>query len=153
MKTLSIRQPFAALICRGIKTIENRSWDTTYRGKLLIHASGKPLACPKFDHLPRDFVKGYQKYYGTSINTMPKEYVSFVNWLKEISDFYHLENPPFNQPEDIKDRVKKYGFALPVQSIIGEAELIDIVRNSKDIFAIPNNYHWVMANPVLMKNL
>ena len=149
MKTLSIRQPFAALICRGIKTIENRSWDTTYRGKLLIHASGKPLAWPKFDHLPRDFVKGYQKYYGTSINTMPKEYVSFVNWLKEISDFYHLENPPFNQPEDIKDRVKKYGFALPVQSIIGEAELIDIVRNSKDIFAIPNNYHWVMANPVL----
>ena len=72
MKTLSIRQPFASLICRGIKTIENRSWDTTYRGRLLIHASGKPLAWPAFDYLPHDFVKSYKKYYGTPIKTMPR---------------------------------------------------------------------------------
>ena len=149
MKTLSIRQPFASLICRGIKTIENRSWDTTYRGKLLIHSSGKPLAWPTFDFLPRDFIKGYQRYYGTSINTIPKEYAFYIKWLDELSDYYHLENTPFNQPEDIKDRIKKYGFALPVQAIIGEAELADIVRNSNEIFAIPGNYHWVMVNPVL----
>ena len=58
MKTLSIRQPLASLICRGIKTIENRSWHTTYRGKFLIHASGKALAWPTFEFLPRDFGKG-----------------------------------------------------------------------------------------------
>jgi hypothetical protein len=23
------------------------------------------------------------------------------------------------------------------------------VQNSKEIFAIPNNYHWVLSNPVL----
>ena len=149
MKTLSIRQPFASLICRGIKTIENRSWDTTYRGQLLIHASGKPLAWPTLYFLPHDFVKGYQKYYGTDINTMPKEYAFFIKWIEELNCFYHLENKPFNQPEDIKNRVKNYGFALPVQAIIGEAELVDIVRNSKEVFAIQGNYHWVMANPVL----
>jgi hypothetical protein len=149
MKTLSIRQPFAILICRGIKTIENRTWDTTYRGKLLIHASGKPLAWPAFDFLPHDFVKSYQKYYGTSIKTMPKEYAAFINWVSELSIFYHLENPSFNQPGDIKERVKKYGYALPVQAIIGEADLVDVVRSSKEVFAIPNNYHWVIANPVL----
>ena len=149
MKTLSIRQPFASLICRGIKTIENRSWDTTYRGKLLIHASGKPLAWPAFDYLPHDFIKGYHKYYGASANTMPKEYASFIKWIEELNDFYHLENKAFNQPQDIKDRTKKYGFALPVQAIMGEAELVDIVKNSKEVFAIPGNYHWVMANPIL----
>jgi len=149
MKTLSIRQPFASLICRGIKTIENRTWNTVYRGKLLIHASGKPLAWPSFDYLPRDFVKGYKKYYGTSIIKMPKEYASFVKWIEELSNFYKLENIPFNQPEDIKDRTKKYGFALPAQAIIGEAELVDIIVNSKEVFAIPNNYHWVLARPVL----
>jgi hypothetical protein len=106
MKTLSIRQPYASLICRGIKTIENRSWDTTYRGKLLIHSSGKPLAWPAFDFLPHDFVKNYQKYYGTSINKMPKEYTSFIKLVEELSNFYHLKNIPFNQPEDIKDRAK-----------------------------------------------
>ena len=149
MKTISIRQPFASLICCGIKTIENRSWKTTYRGKLLIHASGKALSWPTFDFLPRDFVKGYQKYYGTPIKAMPREYASFVKWIGELSSFYHLENIPFNQPEDIKDCTKKYGFAFVTQAIIGEADLIDIIQNSKEVFAIPGNYHWVMGNPVL----
>lgn len=40
MKCLSIRQPWAWLVCVGAKTIENRSWATTYRGVIAIHASG-----------------------------------------------------------------------------------------------------------------
>lgn len=39
MKALSIRQPWAWLIVNGFKDIENRSWDTKYRGLVLIHAS------------------------------------------------------------------------------------------------------------------
>ena len=42
MKTLSVRNPYAALIVAGIKTIENRSWSTRYRGPLLIHAGVTP---------------------------------------------------------------------------------------------------------------
>jgi len=38
MKALSIRQPYAWLIVSGIKTLENRTWRTDYRGPLLIHA-------------------------------------------------------------------------------------------------------------------
>lgn len=38
MKALSVRQPWAWAIVSGHKTIENRSWQTTYRGPLLIHA-------------------------------------------------------------------------------------------------------------------
>ena len=41
MKAISIRQPWAWLIVNGYKDIENRTWKTNYRGKLLIHASGK----------------------------------------------------------------------------------------------------------------
>ena len=41
MKAISIRQPWAWLIVTGKKDIENRSWKTSYRGKLLIHASSK----------------------------------------------------------------------------------------------------------------
>jgi hypothetical protein len=41
MKTLTIRQPRASLIAIGVKTIETRSWATTYRGPLAIHASAK----------------------------------------------------------------------------------------------------------------
>lgn len=41
MKALSIKQPWAYLICSGIKDVENRSWRTNYRGKVLIHACAK----------------------------------------------------------------------------------------------------------------
>jgi len=42
MKALSIHQPWADLIIRGIKDVENRTWSTAHRGALLIHA-GKTL--------------------------------------------------------------------------------------------------------------
>lgn len=35
---LTVRQPFAALIASGIKTLETRGWQTDYRGPLLICA-------------------------------------------------------------------------------------------------------------------
>lgn len=38
MKTLTIKQPWASLIAHGIKDIENRTWKTNYRGRILIHA-------------------------------------------------------------------------------------------------------------------
>lgn len=38
MKTLTIKQPWATLIIQGDKRFEFRSWKTSYRGDLLIHA-------------------------------------------------------------------------------------------------------------------
>lgn len=42
MKALSVKQPWAYLIIHGGKDIENRSWQTSYRGPLLIHAGQRP---------------------------------------------------------------------------------------------------------------
>lgn len=42
MKALSVKQPFAGLIFAGIKRLEIRTWETSYRGPLLICASRKP---------------------------------------------------------------------------------------------------------------
>jgi hypothetical protein len=39
MKALSIRQPWASLILKAGKGIENRDWPTRMRGRILIHAS------------------------------------------------------------------------------------------------------------------
>jgi hypothetical protein len=43
MKVLSLTEPYATLIKNGIKTIETRSWKTTYRGRLYIHASSTKI--------------------------------------------------------------------------------------------------------------
>jgi len=39
MKVLSLLQPWASLVVMGAKKIETRSWSTSHRGELLIHAS------------------------------------------------------------------------------------------------------------------
>lgn len=39
MKALSLTQPWATLVAAGHKRIETRSWATSYRGPLAIHAS------------------------------------------------------------------------------------------------------------------
>lgn len=41
MKTLSIKNPWAWLIAKGFKDIENRSWKTKFRGTFLIHSTQK----------------------------------------------------------------------------------------------------------------
>lgn len=38
MKAITIKQPFASLIAAGLKEYEFRTWKTTYRGEVLIHA-------------------------------------------------------------------------------------------------------------------
>lgn len=39
MRVLSIKQPWATLIVRGIKRYEARSWQTPFRGQIALHAS------------------------------------------------------------------------------------------------------------------
>lgn len=52
MKALTICQPYAELIACGEKRVENRTWRTSYRGKLAIHAgkSRQWLNLRKDDH-------------------------------------------------------------------------------------------------------
>ena len=39
MKAITVKQPWAFLIVSGLKDIENRTWPTKFRGRVLIHAS------------------------------------------------------------------------------------------------------------------
>lgn len=39
MKALTVKQPWADLIVTGAKDIENRTWQTKFRGRILIHAA------------------------------------------------------------------------------------------------------------------
>mgnify|MGYP001499275894 CR=1 FL=1 len=43
MKAISLRQPWASLVAIGAKQIETRSWFTSYRGPIAIHASARLL--------------------------------------------------------------------------------------------------------------
>lgn len=68
MRALSVRQPWAWCIVEGHKDVENRSWKTGVRGRVLIHAgwvfddegyAGLPARFPGL-RLPRpqEFLRG-----------------------------------------------------------------------------------------------
>ena len=127
-KTLSVRQPYATLICAGVKTVENRTWKTDYRGRLLIHASGDNHAFPDLNWTPKKFAQKVDAFYeGKTEGT--EAVLNFDALLCKAVIFY--DHDPSDEEDDphkwIKDEVKKHGFFMPAQAIIGEATLYDIL--------------------------
>lgn len=61
MKVLSIREPFASLIIEGYKKYEFRSWNTNYRGRILIHSSlsYSKSDIDRFKYYNLDYKRGY----------------------------------------------------------------------------------------------
>lgn len=47
MKAISLHQPWASLIALGLKRVETRSWPTSYRGPLLVHAAKRWTAAER----------------------------------------------------------------------------------------------------------
>lgn len=43
MKALTIWQPYSSLWAKGVKKYETRSWATSYRGPIAIHAAKRPV--------------------------------------------------------------------------------------------------------------
>jgi hypothetical protein len=75
LKAISVRQPWAWLIIHGGKDIENRTWSSGVRGRVLIHAAKSmthdeydsawlssfghiPTPLPGFNDLPRGGIVG-----------------------------------------------------------------------------------------------
>ena len=61
MKVLTIKQPWATLIMQGDKRFEFRSWQTKYRGALLIHAGkgiDKEAVKRLANYLPKELTQG-----------------------------------------------------------------------------------------------
>lgn len=62
MKVLSLTEPYATLIKKGIKSIETRSWKTNYRGKLYIHASSTKI--------PKEYKENKELMFLVDINEL-----------------------------------------------------------------------------------
>lgn len=88
MKVLTIKQPWATLIMQGDKRFEFRSWQTKYRGDLLIHA-GKGI--------DKEAMKRLAKYLPDEIplgKILGKvTLVDCVKMCPEFKDMLLKENP------------------------------------------------------------
>lgn len=96
-KILTIRQPWAWAIIHADKNVENRTWKTSYRGRLLIHA-------------------------GRKVDPAGIEFLQRAG----------IEIPPE---------------ALEGGDIIGSVQLTDCVTGSTSPWAMPDCWHWLLADP------
>ena len=68
MKVLSIKEPFASLIKEGHKKIETRSFKTSYRGEIYVHASIKKVTDNYEDNkVLNELMKNLNYNYGNII--------------------------------------------------------------------------------------
>ena len=101
MRALTVRQPWASLIACGAKTIETRSWKTSYRGSLLIHAgkaspdlswegAGWALAQKHLDH--ERVSLAYRHAYDVDGLVLPLGAVVAVARLADVVPIVDLES-------------------------------------------------------------
>lgn len=109
MKILTVKQPWASLIVHGIKNIENRTWKTSFRGRILIHASkngvkdgwralsqdqireasNKGLIGYKYDELPSSAIIGSVEIVGCVVNHPSIWAEKTPNYVSRLSPRIH----------------------------------------------------------------
>ncbi len=156
---LSIINPISYLIVAGIKDVENRTWTNNYRGTLYIHSSGDAAAhCYVRDYadilkIHAEFDSIYDDADGYPVIT---EDHTLLGFDREENEFFLTEKGEVYRKE--YELIKKYNPSLQSndpyfksQAIIGTVELVDVIRNSDSPFAAPDQYHWILANPVMFE--
>jgi ASCH domain len=111
---LSIKQPWAALIVQGLKTIEVRRWPTARRGRILIHAARVPDDRPEaWDHVPKHAMKMAQLQggiIGAAQLTECRRYADLETFLDDQT--LHLNEAGWFEPPVL------YGFAFTQPEIL-----------------------------------
>lgn len=123
-KAISIKQPWAYLICAGIKDVENRTWATKYRGRVYIHASAKSVG----------------QYFSEGVFTADQ--LNYLIQSKKINLIEKVQLSAIIGHVDIVDCVVNHSSIWAEKSEVG---LLDEPTNE---YGKPI-YNWVLANPVL----
>ena len=116
MKVLTIKQPWATLIMQGNKRFEFRSWQTKYRGDLLIHA-GKGIDKEAMKRLSKyimqDLPSGKILGKVTLVDCIKITHEFKEELLKENSDIYTKSSFQENYGWQLED---VYVFAEPIEA-------------------------------------
>lgn len=129
MKVLSLLQPWATLVVIGAKKIETRSWNTKYRGPLLIHAS------KKMTQQQKDLVK--TEPFWSELKHLEELPLGKIIGMVEL-----LETSSAKNFLSIKDDKMKSGWAAAV-NWDQEIQFGDYSQG---------RYGWLLSNPVSFTN-
>lgn len=151
MKALSVKQPYATLICAGVKDIENRAWSTDYRGRVLIHASTWTISLDD-PALPLPLIQDYQEWLDpkTGDENYESEYLYLDGSVISLRESAEHFRPQYELLKtEIAERIDNDRTIFPEHAIVGMATIADIVQNSDSPWSEGGCYHWILTDTVL----
>lgn len=141
MKALSLHQPWASLVALGVKTIETRSWSTSYRGPLAIHAAkrtpeyglevGRWTVCPSYPRGDELVLIGSNTGHVLQVKTDREDprlrhYVSCsCGWTGPRRDPIPLVEFERDKGRHLRDTDRQR--SLPLGAVVATCELVDVV--------------------------
>ena len=148
MKCLSIEQPFAELIISGIKSIELRNWNTSFRGEFLIHAPIKIRTkdCKRLK-IDRKLITGaivgkatlydVKKYNSSSEFEKDKKYHHAAkDFQNKKYGFILKKATPFRIPIPCKGKLRFFEVKLP-KTVVKKSDIVS------DIIDEEFRYQWI----------
>ncbi len=156
---LSVPNPRSYLLCAGIAEVENRGFDTDYRGTLYIHSTGRYAyrGMPEMAEYPVPVIHEFN------------EVMSHISDISEAGSYISIPDAGVRivlKDEDAQSErtVAEYSLLADayasyrrdpsrpffhVKAIIGTVDLVDVVDDSSSPWAQDGYRHWVLDNPVL----
>lgn len=136
MKALAVQQPWATLLCLGVKDVENRTWATKHRGKLLIVASQKKVTKNFMNSLPDEMyweLENQMKLQNVPDNLQALQTSAVIGYV-EVVDCVEDYDSPWADPDAIKWIVKSAHLFTKPQLIGYKAKLnvFDIPEINED---------------------
>lgn len=131
MKTLSIQQPWASLVCAGIKDVENRTWKAAkVPGRILIHASSKKVPKTFLNNISEEMESIINNEIGfgnlAPLNELPTSaiigYVTVTGFEEGEVDSVWADNYPDVVKWKLEDA---WLFDKPILNVKGKLNLFD----------------------------
>jgi hypothetical protein len=157
VNTLSVKPPYAQLICYGVKPVENRTWKTDYRGPMYIHASrgaGEYIGFPDLTDYPLPLFKELEGLYDKEKKEFSGEadHILFDDGELFLRKKF-AENPAvyaeYMMMTDLFLRSNENRVCFHESAIIGKADLVEIQQDVDSPWSEPGCYHWIFKNAVM----
>lgn len=126
MKALSIKQPWASLICAGIKDVENRTWKPKkLPDKILIHTSNKKASFKQMSEDVKTEIYNAQLWgWIPPIEELPKS--AIIGYI-ELNGFSNDFSSIWAHEQSIKWIIRNaFLFKEPIKDIKGKLYLFDV---------------------------
>ncbi|MFO0842997.1 MAG: ASCH domain-containing protein [Gemmataceae bacterium] len=132
---LSLKQPWAALLAAGVKTVEVRRWTTSHRGQLLIHAARVPDDRPEAWACVPDGLREAARQEGGVVGVGTLESVKAYRAAEAFAADrpLHLNEPAWFEPRGLFGFVFTGLHPLPYHQVPGYVRVFRVELDGLDL--------------------